>query len=135
MNCTTITWKKGIISIAKSSAFEYIYGMEVQFEILRLVRNAAKKKVLFLTHAVRQMSRFDRMISTSEVRQVIEKGELIEDYPDDIRGHSCLILGHGNNNRPIHIVCSPKEDYLSIITAYLPYPGQWEDNFRKRKEK
>ncbi|MDQ1352307.1 MAG: hypothetical protein QG657_2613 [Acidobacteriota bacterium] len=108
--------------------------MENQFDILTLVRNAAKKKVLFLTHAVRQMSRLDRMISAFEVRQVIEKGELVEDYPEDVRGHSCLILGHGNNNRPIHIVCSPKEDYLSVITAYLPDPGQWKDNFRKRKE-
>lgn len=108
--------------------------MEIQLEILTLVRNAAKKKVLFLTHAVRQMSRIDRMISAFEVRQVIEKGEIIEDYPGDVRGHSCLILGYGYNNRPIHIVCSPKEDYLSVITAYLPNAVQWEDNFRKRKE-
>jgi hypothetical protein len=108
--------------------------VEIQLKILTLVRNAAKKKVLFLTHAVRQMSRIDRMISPFEVRQVIEKGEIIEDYPEDVRGHSCLILGHGNNNRPIHIVCSPKEDYLSVITAYLPNPVQWENNFRKRKE-
>jgi ABC-type cobalamin/Fe3+-siderophores transport system ATPase subunit len=108
--------------------------VENQLEILSLVRNAAKKKVLFLTHAVRQMSRIDRMIIAFEVWQVIEKGELIEDYPEDVRGHSCLHLGHGDNNRPIHIVCSPKEDYLSVITAYLPDPGQWEDNFRKRRE-
>jgi hypothetical protein len=107
--------------------------VEIQLDILTLVRNAAKKKVLFLTHAVKQMSRLDRMISTFEVRHVVENGELIEDYPDDVRGHSCLIFGYGYNNRPIHIVCSPKEDYLSIITAYLPNPGQWEDNFRKRK--
>ena len=74
------------------------------------------------------------MISTDEVRQVIKKGELIEDYPEDVRGHSCLILGHGKIDRPIHVVCSPKEDYLAVITAYLPNPKQWEDNFRKRKE-
>ena len=34
-----------------------------------------------------------------------------------------------------HVVCSPKEDYLAIITAYLPDPEQWEDNLRKRKNK
>jgi hypothetical protein len=103
-------------------------------EILQLVRDAAKKKILFLPHAVRQMSRIERMITTTEVRQVIEKGKLIEDYPEDARGHSCLIFGHGKDSRPIHVVCSPKEDYLSIITAYLPDPQIWEDHFKKRKE-
>ncbi len=88
-----------------------------------------------MPHAVRQMSRTERMISTSEVRQVIERGELLEDYPEDARGHSCLILGYGDKQRPIHVVCSPKEQYLAIITAYYPEPSQWEDNFRKRKLK
>ena len=109
--------------------------MEIQLEVLSLVRRAAEKKILFLPHAVRQMSRIERMISTYEVQQVIEEGELIEDYPEDVRGHSCLILGHGKNDRPIHVVCSPKEDYLAIITVYLPDFEQWEDHFRKRKEK
>lgn len=103
-------------------------------EILELVREAAKKKILFLPHAVRQMSHVERMISTTEVRQVVERGKLIEDYPEDARGHSCLILGHGNNSRPIHVVCAPKDDYLAIITAYLPDPPLWEDHFKKRKE-
>lgn len=59
-------------------------------------------------------------------------GELIEDYPDDFRGHSCLILGLGNEQRAIHIVCSPKDDYLAIITAYLPNPNQWSLDFKRR---
>jgi len=108
--------------------------MENNLKIVKSVREAAKKKILFLPHAVKQMSRLDRMISTTEVRQTVEKGEVIENYPEDVRGHSCLILGYGNNRRPIHVVCTPKEDYLAIITAYLPDPEEWEDNFRKRKE-
>ncbi len=109
--------------------------MTNQAEIIELVRQALKQKILFLPHALRQMSRAERMISTSEVRHVIEKGEVIEDYPEDTRGHSCLILGFADEERPIHIVCSAKEDYLAIITAYLPDLHQWEDNFRKRKKK
>lgn len=88
-----------------------------------------------MPHAVRQMSGTERMIGTSEVRQVVERGELLEDYPEDARGHSCLVLGYGDKQRPIHVVCSPKEEYLAIITAYYPEPSQWEDNFRKRKQK
>ncbi|MBT3258836.1 MAG: YgiT-type zinc finger protein [Deltaproteobacteria bacterium] len=37
------------------------------------------------------MSRPDRMISASDVRMAIEQGELVEDYPEDAWGHSCLI--------------------------------------------
>jgi len=75
------------------------------------VRAAAERKLLFLPHAVRQMLRPSRFISTREVRQVIENGSIIEDYPDDPRGHSCLMLGLGVEGRPIHVVCAPRDDY------------------------
>jgi hypothetical protein len=75
------------------------------------------------------------MITPTEVRLVIENGEVIEDYPADPRGHSCLILGHGEENRSIHVVCSPKEDFLAIITAYIPSEDDWEKNFKVRRRK
>ena len=102
--------------------------------IAELARQAGTKRILFLPHAVRQMSRLDRMISVDEIRQVIKNGEVIEDYPEDARGHSCLILGQGEGGRPIHLVCAPREDYLVIITAYIPDPEQWDVDFRKRKK-
>lgn len=104
-------------------------------EFLELVRRRATEKVLFLPHAVRQMSRPDRMISTEEVRAVIDRGEIIEDYPDDARGHSALILGAGAGGRPIHVVCSPQDEYLAVITAYLPDPADWSDDCGQRKTK
>ena len=81
------------------------------------------------------MSRSDRMISIEDVKVVIEKGEIIEDYPDNARGHSCLIFGYSKEKRPIHVVCSPKENYLAIITAYIPDHQQWDENFKTRKLK
>ena len=104
-------------------------------EILDLVRSAGKKKHLYLPHAIRQMSRPDRMITTDEVRSVIENGEIIEDYPEDSRGHSCLVLGKGKNKRPIHIVCSPRDEFLAIITAYIPDPGEWSEDYKVRVKK
>ena len=79
------------------------------------------------------MSRPDRMISISEVRSVINEGLVIEDYPNDIRGHSCLLLGYGENGRPIHVVCSPKIGYLAVITAYIPNNEVWNDDFKTRR--
>ena len=97
------------------------------------VRIAAQKRLLFLPHAIRQMSRPERMITTREVEKVVLIGEPIEDYQNDPRGHSCLMLGSGDVNRAVHVVCSPKDDYLAIITAYLPDPGQWSTDFRRRR--
>lgn len=109
--------------------------VEASEEILNLVRSSAAKRVLFLSHAVRQMSRPDRMITTTEVRSVIATGVVIENYPNDPRGPSCLLLGRGTGDRPIHVVCSPKPDFLAIITAYLPDRDRWSDDFRMRTKR
>ena len=92
-------------------------GVANQRNMLGKVRKAAQKKVLFLPHALRQMLRPDRIVTRREVREVIMDGEVIEDYPEDPRGHSCLLLGFGGEGRAIHVVCSPREEYLAIITA------------------
>jgi hypothetical protein len=103
--------------------------------ILDQVHESVAKGILYLPHALRQMARPDRMISVVEVREVVERGEIIEDYPEDVRGHSCLMLGWGDANRPIHVVCAPKEEYLAIITAYLPNSEEWANDFRTRKHR
>ncbi len=106
--------------------------MDESHEILSQVRAAAQRKVLFLPHALRQMLRPDRMISTGEVRHVIAQGEVIEDYPEDPRGHSCLLLGFGDGGRALHVCCAPRDEYLAIITAYVPEENEWSDDFRVR---
>jgi hypothetical protein len=61
------------------------------------------------------MSHPERMITPSEVKSVLMKGEIIEDYPTDPRGHSCLLIGFADD-----------------VTAYRPDPEQWSRDFRKR---
>ena len=101
----------------------------------RLVKTAVRKRLLFLPHAVKQMSRPERMISAQEVRRVILHGEIIEDYPEDARGHSCLIACKGEDGRLIHVVCAPKLEYLAVITAYLPKASEWGQDFKTRRQK
>ena len=98
---------------------------------LERVRTPAHARILYLPHAVKQMARPERLISANEVEQVVLEGDLVEDYPDDVRGHSCLLLG-APDGRPVHVVCSPRAQYLAIITAYLPEPTQWSPDFRRR---
>lgn len=107
--------------------------MNESADILTRVRQSAAKRILFLPHAIRQMSKPDRMISTSDIRTIISSGEIIEDYPNDARGHSSLLFGF-SDKRPLHIVCAPKDDYLAVITAYIPSDQEWEKNYKKRKE-
>ena len=107
--------------------------MATEFKnILVEVQAAAGKRILFLPHAVRQMAHPDRMITTADIREVIFNGRIIEDYPEDQRGPSCLMLGFDAEMRPIHLVCSAKDEYLAIITAYLPDEGEWSEDFRVR---
>jgi hypothetical protein len=73
-----------------------------------------------------------QIISRSEVDAVVNRGEVIEDYPEDVRGHSCLMLA-APEGRAVHVVCSPKADYLAVITAYLPEPADWSPDFRERR--
>lgn len=98
-----------------------------------IIKKTANKKILYLPHALRQMSRPERMISSEDVREVIKHGKIVEDYPNDPRGHSFLLLGFDNESRPIHVVCSPKEDYLAIITTYIPSLEEWREGYQERK--
>ena len=98
------------------------------------VRRAAARRLLYLPHAVRQMARPERMIAPGEVRAAVDLGELVEDYPDDARGHSCLLLSR-RGERSVHVVCAPKEDYLAIITAYIPSADEWEADLRTRRNR
>ncbi|MDQ7837856.1 MAG: DUF4258 domain-containing protein [Thermodesulfobacteriota bacterium] len=107
--------------------------MQDSKNLIKLIYERAAQRLLFLPHAVRQMMRSERMISPSEIRQIIANGEIIEDYPDDVRGHSCLLMGKGASGRSIHVVCAPKDEYLAIITAYIPTLDDWEEGFKVRK--
>ncbi len=70
-----------------------------------------------------------REISLEEFRQAIAVAELIEDYPNDKYGPSCLLLGITGKGRPLHILCSyPSRSLVKIITLYEPDSSQWIRN-------
>ena len=60
------------------------------------VREAAKKRIIFTENALDRMNQEKEMVSTGEVREVINTGEIIENYPEDSRGHSCLMFARTN---------------------------------------
>ena len=91
------------------------------------IRNKIQQgKFEFTQHAVDQS--ILRHISIHELRESIKNSEIIEDYPDDKSGPTCLILGITRTNRPIHIHCSyPSRPLIKIVTLYEPDPQLWID--------
>jgi hypothetical protein len=83
-------------------------------------------------HAVDQS--IVRDISVSEIEEAFAgKCEVIENYPDDKYGPSCLVLGFTKKGRPLHLQCSyPSRPIVKIITLYEPNLSLWID-FRIRK--
>ena len=76
-------------------------------------------------------------ITVAELETALKSCDLIEDYPKDARGHSCLALGFAGT-RPVHAVCTikhaPRE--LLLITVYDPSlrPEKWDVGFRRRRK-
>ncbi len=98
------------------------------------IQQSADKNIFFTIHSAQQCIRKERMISTEEIKKVISDFKIIEDYPFDTRGHTCLIGGLGNNKRLIHLVCFPTDNFLQIITAYVPEEKKWNNDFNKRED-
>jgi len=87
----------------------------------------ARRQYEFSKHAVDQTIMRD--ISVSELEQAISsRSEVIEDYPEDKYGPSCLVLGFTSAGRPLHVQCShPARPLIKIITVYEPDPELWID--------
>jgi hypothetical protein len=73
-----------------------------------------------------------RGISVENVRQVLERGEVIEDYPSDYPYPSALVLGW-IHDRPIHVVVAAAPTEKIVITVYEPGLSRWEPDFKRRK--
>lgn len=90
------------------------------------------RDIIFRLHAVQRM--FERNIPVKKVVGAIESGETIEDYSTEMPDLSRLILGF-QGKRPVHVVCSEnlQTNEITIITVYIPDPGKWSKDFKRRR--
>lgn len=97
-------------------------------------RLVAEGRYVLSKHAEREREA-DR-IPVGDLEEALANSEIIEDYPDDPRGPSCLLLGF-SRQRPLHAVCTVKRDpeELFLVTVYDPSrrPEQWMDQYRRRR--
>jgi len=60
-------------------------------------------------------------------------GDIIEQYPTDKYGSSCLIYGTTRLGWPIHVQCTqPVRPKVKIVTVYEPDSEEWSE-FRRRR--
>lgn len=99
--------------------------------VVEIQEKFVKEQFEFSRHALDRT--ILRMISVREIREAIQQAELLEDYPDDKYGPSCLLLGFTQGGRALHIQCSyPSRPLVKIITVYEPDAAEWL-NFQVRK--
>jgi Domain of unknown function (DUF4258) len=85
----------------------------------------------FSQHAVDQA--FLRHISVAELREAIATSEVLEDYPTDKYGPSCLVLGFTAAHRPIHVqVSDSSRPVIKVVTVYEPEPERWINHRQRR---
>ena len=71
-------------------------------------------------------------ITLVEVLAAIARSQILENYAEHKRGPCCLLYGHTNQNRPLHIVCTTAQPVLIIITVYEPLPPKWVNPTQRR---
>ena len=101
--------------------------------IERIKKQVEAENYRFIIHGFERC--VERYISPNEVKYAMLSGEVIEDYPKDKYGPSCLIYGVTKEGRILHVQCSI--DPVWVITAYDPTlnPDEWETDFKRRIKK
>ena len=87
--------------------------------------------MLITQHSRRRFE--ERGIGIDDVCEAINTGEIIEQYEDDFPFPSCLIMGR-TSKTVVHVVASINEEFIYVITAYIPNPMKWESDWKTRKE-
>ncbi len=84
-------------------------------------------------HAFRRM--LERNIPDTDVEEVITKGKVIKEYPED-KPYTSKLIFKMVNKIPIHVVMAKNEKgECIIITVYIPESDIWENDFKTKKEK
>lgn len=100
-------------------------------EIENLRKYFLQDKIFMTEHAAERFRQ--RGINIKDIRNAINVGEIIEQYPDDYPYPSCLVLGENLRGEKIHVVLSDEGTSSRIITAYFPDVEKWNADFKIRR--
>jgi len=102
----------------------------IRKNVIERIRKLAEKEAIeFTYHARTQM--YKRKIDSTEVKQCLLNGEIIEEYRDD-KPYPSFLLYAKLNQKYLHVVCAVAKEQLFIITTYYPDENLWIAH-KKRK--
>lgn len=95
------------------------------------IRERVRRKEYLITwHA--DQERRDDDLDIADMEEALLTGLIIEDYPEDKRGHSCLLYGR-SANCDVHVVCGRNASgWPVLITVYVPGPPKWITSTKRR---
>jgi len=96
------------------------------------IAGLVRKDAVLISHHAR-VRMFERNISTDDLLEVLQSGEIIEDYADDEPCPSALILGFITHTA-YHVVVGFCTDHIRVITLYMPEDEKWIEYRTRRKE-
>ncbi|MFQ5830105.1 MAG: DUF4258 domain-containing protein [Candidatus Methylomirabilia bacterium] len=71
-------------------------------------------------------------LEMADLETVLTGGVILEGYPEDPRGPSCLVSGE-SRRIPVLVVCGRnRSGWLVVITVYRPGRPKWESPTRRR---
>jgi len=73
-------------------------------------------------------------LTISDLELVLSHCAIIEQYPDDTRGQSCLVFGLTPEEKSVHVVCGKNPSgHLVLITVYIPTMPKWRDPYTRNR--
>lgn len=104
-------------------------------EIFRKIQALiAEDKFSVSVHALRELMNDELMIEPLILG--LASATVVEEYPDYHKGPCVLILQTDERGIPIHLlwgVPAGRSEPAVLITAYVPDPGKWNEDFTRRK--
>ena len=74
------------------------------------------------------------VITIFQLEFALSNCKIIEQYPDDPRGESCLAIGFTPEKLPVHLVCGKNPSgHLILITVYIPTMPKWRDPYTRNQ--
>ena len=76
--------------------------------------------------------RIAESLTVVQLEFTLSNCKILEQYPNDPRGVSCLTVGFSPDGTPVHIVCGRNPlGHLVLITVYIPTMPKWKDPYTR----
>jgi adenine deaminase len=100
-------------------------------DLSRIRQALSARRVLWTGHAKRRLR--SRRIQRHEVFEVIEKGTILERYPNEKPYPKCLMMGMVRNQQPLYVSLAFDGHHIIIITVHWFDPARWIDPWTRRR--